>query len=99
MGDAGKVLCTLVGEVRLRDENISRKIVAAVRQRPLHQLLEVGPGAGALTKYLLEGEDIAFKAVELDDEKVRYLQETYPTLQGKLIHASILDIDKPFAGK
>src|SRR5579872_1583512 len=88
-----------LGQHFLRDENISRKIVAALHQRPFTRLLEVGPGAGALTKYLVEGEDIEFRAVELDDEKVRHLLETYPALQGHLIHASILDIEKPFPGK
>jgi 16S rRNA (adenine1518-N6/adenine1519-N6)-dimethyltransferase len=88
-----------LGQHFLRDENISRKIVAAVRERPFTQLLEVGPGAGALTKYLLELEDIDLKAVELDDEKVRYLQSTWPAIRGKLIHASILEIEKPFTGR
>jgi len=88
-----------LGQHFLRDENISRKIVAALRQRPFAQLLEVGPGAGALTKYLLELEGIQFKAVELDDEKIRHLQATWPGITDKLIHASILDIEKPFEGK
>jgi 16S rRNA (adenine1518-N6/adenine1519-N6)-dimethyltransferase len=110
-----------LGQHFLRDENISRKIVATVldtpafiRLRGIHpaglntppeggrevvRLLEVGPGAGALTKYLLEIEGVDFKAVELDEEKVQYLQNTWPALQDKVIHKSILDIDKPFEGK
>ena len=88
-----------LGQHFLRDENISRKIVAEVRQHPFTRLLEVGPGAGALTKYLLELDGIEFKAVELDEEKIRYLQSTWPALQGKILHASILDIDKPFSDK
>ena len=85
-----------LGQHFLRDENISRKIVAAVRERPFTQLLEVGPGAGALTKYLIELEGIEFRAVELDEEKMVYLEKTWPVLQGKLIHQSILDMDRPF---
>jgi 16S rRNA (adenine1518-N6/adenine1519-N6)-dimethyltransferase len=88
-----------LGQHFLRDENISRKIVAQVRQHPFSRLLEVGPGAGALTKYFLEIEGIEFKAVELDEEKVGYLQKTWPDLQGKIILGSILDIDRPFEGK
>lgn len=88
-----------LGQHFLRDENISRKIVATLRQHPFTRLLEVGPGAGALTKYLVELEDIELRAVELDEEKVRYLLEAWPTLQGRMIHASILDIEKPFPGK
>ena len=88
-----------LGQHFLRDENISRKIVAALSQRPFTQLLEVGPGAGALTKYLLVLEGIQFKAVELDEEKINHLEETLSAIKGKLIHASILDIEKPFEGK
>jgi 16S rRNA (adenine1518-N6/adenine1519-N6)-dimethyltransferase len=88
-----------LGQHFLRDENISRKIVAALRQRPFTQLLEVGPGAGALTKYLLDGEGVDFRAVELDEEKIRHLQAVYPGIIGKLIHASILDMEEPFEGK
>jgi 16S rRNA (adenine1518-N6/adenine1519-N6)-dimethyltransferase len=88
-----------LGQHFLKDENICRKIVASLKQHSFNQLLEVGPGGGALTKYLLELKRIDFKAVELDDEKVDYLLETYPALKGKIIHQSFLDIEKPFEGK
>lgn len=88
-----------LGQHFLKDENICRKIVSSVQQHTFTQLLEVGPGGGALTKYLLEIKDIDFKAVELDDEKVEYLVKTYPQLKEKIIHQSFLDIEKPFAGK
>jgi len=88
-----------LGQHFLKDENICRKIVSSLQQHPFTQLLEVGPGGGALTKYLLELKDIDFKAVELDDEKVEYLLKNWPQLQGKLIHQSFLDIEKPFTGK
>ena len=88
-----------LGQHFLKDENICRKIVSAVQQHPFTQLLEVGPGGGALTKYLLELKEIDFKAVELDDEKVDYLLKTWPQLTGKIIHQNFLDIEKPFTGK
>ena len=94
-----------LGQHFLKDENICRKIVASLQQHSFTQLLEVGPGGGALTKYLLElstgsgGKDIEFKAVELDDEKVDYLLMAYPELKGKIIHSNFLDIEKPFEGK
>ncbi|BAV09150.1 dimethyladenosine transferase [Filimonas lacunae] len=87
-----------LGQHFLRDENICRKIVDAVQQQPFTQLVEVGPGGGALTKYLLELPDIDFKAVELDEEKVVYLEHTYPQIKGKIIHQSFLDADVPFSG-
>ena len=83
----------------MKDENVCKKIVSALQQCSFTQLLEVGPGGGALTKYLLLLPEIDFKAVELDDEKVAYLEKTYPIVNGKLIHKSFLDIEKPFTGK
>jgi 16S rRNA (adenine1518-N6/adenine1519-N6)-dimethyltransferase len=88
-----------LGQHFLKDENICKKIVNALQAHPYKQLLEVGPGGGALTKYLIEIPDITFKAVELDDEKVGFLHKTYPVLQDKIIHKSFLDVDKPFDGK
>ncbi len=88
-----------LGQHFLKDENISRKIIEALRQRPFSQLLEVGPGGGALTKYLVQLKDIDFKAVELDQEKVEFLIKTYPDLKDKIIHRSFLDIEKPFTGR
>ncbi|MBL7729719.1 MAG: ribosomal RNA small subunit methyltransferase A [Chitinophagaceae bacterium] len=87
-----------LGQHFLKDENICRKIVAALKDHPFTQLLEVGPGGGALTKYLLQLENISFKAVELDAEKVDYLIRTYPAIENKIIHKSFLETDKPFEG-
>ena len=87
-----------LGQHFLKDENICRKIITALQEHTFSQLLEVGPGAGALTKYLLQLKDVDFKAVELDSEKVHYLLTTYPALQGKIIHQSFLEIEKPFSG-
>jgi 16S rRNA (adenine1518-N6/adenine1519-N6)-dimethyltransferase len=88
-----------LGQHFLKDENICRKIVDSLPVIPNQQVLEVGPGAGAITKYLLELPDTSFKAVELDTEKVEYLQKTYPAIQGKLINESFLDVKPPFEGK
>ena len=70
----------------------------ALTAYPITNLLEVGPGGGALTKYLLQIPHVNFKAVEVDDEKVVFLRKTYPQLADKLIHQSFLDIDQPFDG-
>jgi len=88
-----------LGQHFLKDENICRKIVAALQENSFQQLLEVGPGGGALTKYLLQIPGIDFKAVELDDEKVQYLQHTYPILQSKIIHEDFLQTNIPFDGE
>jgi 16S rRNA (adenine1518-N6/adenine1519-N6)-dimethyltransferase len=85
-----------LGQHFLKDESICKMIVAALQEDACTRLVEVGPGGGALTKYLLPLPGIDFKAVELDDEKVVYLEKTYPAIKGKIIHQSILDIDAPF---
>jgi 16S rRNA (adenine1518-N6/adenine1519-N6)-dimethyltransferase len=85
-----------LGQHFLKDENICKKIVAAIQQYPHQKLLEVGPGAGALTKYLLQIPAIDFKAVELDTEKVDYLLTTYPNLKDKLVNQNFLDMERPF---
>ena len=87
-----------LGQHFLRDENICRKIVDALKEQPFTQLLEVGPGGGALTKYLIEIPDLDLKCVELDEEKVLWLQKEYPVLIDKIIHESFLDINAPFEG-
>lgn len=88
-----------LGQHFLKDENVCRNIVEALEKEPFSQLLEVGPGAGALTKYLMQLKNISFKAVELDKEKVDYLLQQYPLLNGQLIHNNFLDIDPPFVNE
>jgi len=85
-----------LGQHFLKDENICKKIVAALLQHSFERLVEVGPGGGALTKYLLPLQGIDFKAIELDDEKVDWLLLHYPELMGKIIHQDFLQTNKPF---
>ena len=88
-----------LGQHFLRDENMVLRIIAALQERPFRQLLEVGPGGGALTKHLIQLPGVVFKAIELDEEKIRFLENTWPETKGKLIHQSILDAGQPFEGK
>jgi 16S rRNA (adenine1518-N6/adenine1519-N6)-dimethyltransferase len=85
-----------LGQHFLKDKTVCERIVATLQQEPLQQLLEVGPGGGALTKYLLQLKDCSLKCVEVDDEKVQYLLQKYPALQNHIIHKSFLDIEPPF---
>jgi 16S rRNA (adenine1518-N6/adenine1519-N6)-dimethyltransferase len=88
-----------LGQHFLHDEQMCQRIVAALQEHPFHQLVEVGPGAGAITKYLIQIPGIDFKAIEVDDEKVRYLLAHFPVLEGKIIHHSVLDMAPPFDGQ
>lgn len=85
-----------LGQHFLKDESIIKRIIDVLNEQPYDALLEVGPGGGALTKELIKNTTIDFKAVELDEEKVAFLKNTYPVLEDKLIGKSFLDIDKPF---
>jgi 16S rRNA (adenine1518-N6/adenine1519-N6)-dimethyltransferase len=86
-----------LGQHFLKDENVCKRIVAELLKHDFTHLLEVGPGGGALTKYLIEIPAISFTAVELDEEKVNYLLSAFPSLHGKILTKSILEIDPPFA--
>jgi 16S rRNA (adenine1518-N6/adenine1519-N6)-dimethyltransferase len=90
------VLKKSLGQHFLKDENISRKIISALQKHSFKRLLEIGSGAGALTKYLLQLENIDFKAIELDAEKTEYLLLHYPSLQGKLLQEDFLKSTMPF---
>lgn len=85
-----------LGQHFLKDETVIKKIVAAVQESELKNLLEVGPGAGALTKYLMKIPGMDFKAIELDEDKVAFLTKTFPAMKDKIIHKDFLESDPPF---
>lgn len=88
-----------LGQHFLKDESVSKRIVDALKALNFNKLLEVGPGGGALTKYLSCLPGVDFKMVEIDEEKIAYLKHTYPALSDKIIEGDILDIDAPFSDK
>ena len=78
-----------LGQHFLRDLNVARRIAQAVtKHHGCTEVLEVGPGTGALTRPLLERGDLTLKAVELDEESVDYL-----TSQGVLSDDQIFGVD------
>lgn len=85
-----------LGQHFLKEESVIKKIIEVLKEEPFKNLLEVGPGTGALTRHLMDLPGIDFKAVELDEEKVVYLSKKYPALKGRIIHQSFLDMEKPF---
>lgn len=87
-----------LGQHFLHDENMCMKIVNQLTVKDGMQLLEIGPGGGAITKYLIELKGVNYKAVEVDSEKVTYLKNTYPVLKDKIIEKDILQADAPFEG-
>ena len=81
-----------LGQHFLKDENIAFKIADSLS--PLtKQVLEVGPGTGVLTKYLVKADFNKFVAVEIDRESAAFLRTNYPQLGEGLIEADILRMD------
>ena len=84
-----------LGQHFLTDKTVCERIQGVLLQNPIERLVEVGPGAGALTEYILNIPTQSFKAIELDTEKVNYLLYTFPELQGKLINEDFLETQIP----
>ena len=78
-----------LGQHFLTDQSIARRIVDTLSSAD-RDVLEIGPGMGVLTQYLLQRDDIDLKAVELDGESVDYLLTHFPGLQGRLLQADFL---------
>jgi len=87
-----------LGQHFLTDESVIKQILGALQQNPVNQLLEIGPGGGALTKHLVKLPKVDLRAVELDTEKAKWLVKTYPQLEGRINIADVLETDEPFAG-
>ena len=79
-----------LGQHFLTDESIAERIARSLTGRTAN-LLEIGPGMGVLTKYLVDNARYRFKAIELDTESVDYLHRHYPTLD--VIEGDFLRLD------
>ncbi|MBN9292650.1 MAG: 16S rRNA (adenine(1518)-N(6)/adenine(1519)-N(6))-dimethyltransferase RsmA [Flavobacteriia bacterium] len=94
-----------LGQHFLTDKNISRKIAQQYGSHfDCKKVLEIGPGMGAMTQYLLEDESLDVYVMEIDRESVAYLNEYFPKLHGKIIDGDFLKYnlktlfgDTPFA--
>lgn len=89
-----------LGQHFLKDETIAAKIAASLTFNNL-PVIEIGPGTGALTKYLISSIGNNLWVVEIDEESIHYLNTNYPALKGKIIHADFLrlDLEKQFKGE
>lgn len=89
-----------LGQHFLTDENIAAKIVDSLSFENYSQVLEVGPGMGVLTKYLLDKNTETFVA-EIDTESIDYLKQHYPKLQDGHFAGDFLkaDIAALFSGQ
>ncbi len=85
-----------LGQHFLTDKTVCERIQGVLLQNAIERLVEVGPGAGALTEYIYKIPTQSFKAIELDTEKVNYLHHTFPELQGKIINEDFLETQIPY---
>ena len=90
-----------LGQHFLTDNNIAKRIADTIDEFPSLPILEVGPGTGMLTKYLIKkGRDL--KVVEIDKESIEYLKENFTELEGKILEQNFLTLnfskywDSPF---
>ena len=81
-----------LGQHFLTDLNIAKRIADTVDACPEIPVLEVGPGMGVMTQYLVE-KPRPFKVVEIDRESVAYLQENFPRLRDNIIDGDFLRMD------
>lgn len=79
-----------LGQHFLTDERIAERIVDSLSTETNH-VLEIGPGMGVLTKYLIKKDELDFHVVEIDRESVAYLHDHYPTLD--VIEGDFLQYD------
>lgn len=81
-----------LGQHFLTDENIAKKIVEGLSFENYGNLLEVGPGMGVLTKYLIEKEQKVYLA-EIDTESIEYLKQNYDKIKEETFVGDFLKHD------
>lgn len=81
-----------LGQHFLKDQNIAQRIADSLEATEPIKVLEIGPGMGVLTQYLLNNPLIDLNVVEIDRESVDYLQQNFKALDGRIISDDFLKI-------
>ncbi len=81
-----------LGQHFLKDQNIAKKIADALTYKGYNTVLEIGPGMGVLTQFLLEKKTDTF-VIEIDSESVEYLKVHFLNLNNNIIEADFLKFD------
>jgi len=82
-----------LGQHFLKDENIAKKIADSLTLNGYKSILEIGPGMGVLTKYLLNKKEQTTYVIEIDEESVEYLRANYLNLTPRIIEKDFLKYD------
>lgn len=90
-----------LGQHFLKDLGVAERIAQTLTPDAPTHVLEIGPGTGVLTQFLLKNKLIDLQVIEVDGESVQYLGEHFPELEGRVIYGDFLryDLDKLFAGQ
>ncbi len=92
-----------LGQHFLKDKEIAKKIVDSLESINTEKVLEIGPGMGVLTQFLLQNTSFETSVVEIDRESVEYLNQHFPELTERIIMADFLKLNlnnyftEPFA--
>lgn len=92
-----------LGQHFLKDKNIAQNIVECLRATSVKKVLEIGPGMGVLTQFLLQNKSYETSVVEIDRESVDYLNQHFPELKDRIISDDFLRLNltnyftEPFA--
>ena len=82
-----------LGQHFLKDENLAKKIADTLSLIGYKTILEIGPGMGILTKYLLDKKDITTYVIEIDSESVEFLKANFLSLGPRIINKDFLKYD------
>ncbi len=82
-----------LGQHFLTDRNIAKRITDSLSPDGVSPIIEVGPGKGVLTQFLLEDQGLDLVPVEIDSESVEYLLQNFPALKGRLVEGDFLKTD------
>ncbi|MEM9022302.1 MAG: 16S rRNA (adenine(1518)-N(6)/adenine(1519)-N(6))-dimethyltransferase RsmA [Bacteroidota bacterium] len=82
-----------LGQHFLNDAGVAQRIVESLENPEGLPVLEIGPGTGVLTQFLIQDRSRPLYLVEVDQESVAYLQATYPSLGQRLLYEDFLRMD------
>ncbi len=83
-----------MGQHFLNDSNIARKIASSLTGKGHYQsVIEIGPGTGMLSQFLMDHPDFKWYGIEVDQSAVHYLHAQYPDKQDQIIMADFLHFD------
>ena len=81
-----------LGQHFLKDQNIAQRIADSLEPTEPIKVLEIGPGMGVLTQFLIKNPLIDLNVVEIDRESVDYLNQNFEALKGRIISDDFLKI-------